>query len=150
MVCKSFDDSNTIMIKMTPKIVHIIEPLILASGKMTKEEVDAITSAFPFKFPASYTRLAELINGYEGEIGDHSWLCLFPVAELAEVNDNYRLLMDQIPDHFLIGKDAADTGYAFHKYLGTFHSFGLMSDFRTDPIDFMGNDFYEFLEKLYV
>ncbi len=57
--------------------------------------------------------------------------------------------MEDIPDYFLIGKDAADTGYAFHKVQGTFHSFGLMSNFETDFIYFMGHDFYEFLETLY-
>jgi hypothetical protein len=49
-----------------------------------------------------------------------------------------------------VGKwDAADTGYAFHRYNKTVHGFGLMSDFSTDPIEFLGNSFTEFLEYLF-
>jgi hypothetical protein len=88
-------------------------------------------------------------NGGEGEVGENSWLLLFPINELREVNKDYNFLMDDIPDYFLIGKDAADTGYAFHKTNGTFHSFGLMSNFDTDPIEFLGDDFTAFLEYLY-
>ncbi len=116
---------------------------------MTEEEIAASVSQFPFSFPASYIDVIRFINGYDGGIGIDSWIYLFPVKELAEVNNDYRLLMEDIPDYFLIGKDAADTGYAFHKAQGTFHSFGLLSNFETDSIDFMGHDFYEFLETLY-
>jgi len=88
-------------------------------------------------------------NGGEGEIGENSWLCLFPIEELASINENYKILMLQIPDYFLFGKDAADTGYAFHKNKKSIHAFGLMSNFETDPIEFCGNNFVEFLEYLY-
>lgn len=116
---------------------------------MTQEQVAEFILQFHFKFPKSYVDVIRFINGQEGEIGPDSWLCLFPLEELAQVNCNYKFLMEEIPDYFLIGKDAADTGYAFHKIHGTFHSFGLMSDFETDSIDFMGYDFYDFLETLY-
>lgn len=57
--------------------------------------------------------------------------------------------MGQILDYFLFGMNATDTSYAFHKVKMTFHSFGLMSNFKTDYIDFCGNSFSEFLENLY-
>lgn len=134
---------------MTENIKNIIKPLLRSAVKLPPTKVIEIVSVSPFEYPKSYLEIIELINGQEGEIGTDSWLCLFPLEELNEVNSNYQLLMDQIPEYFLFGKDAADTGYAFHKFQGTFHSFGLMSDFKTDSIDFMGNNFYEFLEALY-
>lgn len=90
-------------------------------------------------------------NGSEREIGDNSWLELFPLEELQEINESYSLLilMEQIPAYFLFGKDATDTGYAFHKVKMTFHSFGLMSNFKTDHIDFCGHSFFDFL-KIYI
>ena len=134
---------------MNESVKHIVQHLLLDGEILTVEEVTKLTSQFPFLFPESYLDVIRYINGREGEIGSDSWLCLFPLQELSEVNQDYSMLMDDIPDYFLIGKDAADTGYAFHKTRGTFHSFGLMSNFKTDFIDFMGHDFYGFLETLY-
>jgi len=91
----------------------------------------------------------KVFNGGEGEVGENGWLCLFPVDELLEINKDYALLLEQIPNYFLFGKDAADTGYAFHLINLTFHSFGLMSNFKTDAIEFCGNSFSEFIEYLY-
>jgi hypothetical protein len=81
--------------------------------------------------------------------GKNSWLCLFPIEKLVETDKNYGSLLEAIPDYFLFGKDTADMGYALHKQSQTFHSFGLMSDFETAPIEFCGNNFAEFLEYLY-
>lgn len=102
-----------------------------------------------FALPADYLNLMEEFNGGEGQVGDNSWLCLFPIEDLLAANMDYSLLMEQIPDYLLFGKDAADTGYAFHKARQTIHSFGLMSNFNTDPIEFCGNSFTEFVEYLY-
>ena len=134
---------------MNKRIKHILSPLLAEVKVLTQGEVAQHLSQFPFSSPKSYVELIGLINGIEGEIGPDSWICLFPLEDLAETNEAYKLLMEQIPDYFLIGKDAADTGYAFHKVDGTFHSFGLMSNFKTDSIEFMGRDFYDFFETLY-
>ena len=134
---------------MNESVKHIVQPLLLDGEILTVEEVTKLTSQFPFLFPESYLDVIRYINGREGEIGSDSWLCLFPLQELSEVNHDYAILMDDIPDYFLIGKDAADTGYAFHKFNKTYHAFGLMSNFKTDPIIFCGNTLLEFVEYLY-
>lgn len=134
---------------MNEQFKYIIQPLSIDAEILTYEKVGEIVSQFPFNFPASYLDVIRFINGQEGGIGPESWIILFPLEELKDRNKNYKYLMDDIPDYFLIGKDAADTGYAFHITQGTFHSFGLMSNFETDSIDFMGRDFYEFLENLH-
>ena len=116
---------------------------------LPEREFDLIIKDFDFRLPDTYMEVMKEFNGGEGEVGKDSWLLLFPINELQKVNDNYSLLMTDIPDYFLIGKDAADTGYAFHKTYGSFHSFGLISDFETDPIEFLGSNFIAFLEYLY-
>jgi SMI1 / KNR4 family (SUKH-1) len=108
-----------------------------------------IQQQLDFKLADDYIDLLKEINGGEGEVGENSWLYFFPIQDLIETNNNYLFLMKEIPDYFLFGKDAADTGYAFHKQNQTIHSFGLMSNFKTDPIEFCGNNFLEFLEYLY-
>jgi hypothetical protein len=79
-----------------------------------------------FVFPKDYVEVIKEFNGGEGEVGERGWLNLFPVDDLNATNKDYDLLMNDIPDYFLFGKDAADTGYAFHKTKHTYHSFGLL------------------------
>ena len=84
-----------------------------------------------------------------GEIGPNDWLLLFSLENIIQVNKDYILLMEKIPVLFLIGKDAADTGYAIHKDNLTYHAFGLMSNFDPDPIEFCVNNLIEVLAYLY-
>lgn len=123
----------------------VVKNDIGASEEVIKKLKEQIT----FELPEDYLELMKEFNGGEGELGENSWLCLFPIEDLTMTNLDYGLLMDQIPDYFLFGKDAADTGYAFHKNDQTIHSFGLMSNFDTDPIEFCGKSFFEFVEYLY-
>jgi hypothetical protein len=111
--------------------------------------INLLKDQIQFDLPADYINLMREFNGGEGEIGENGWLCLFPLEDLIFVNNSYILLMEQIPDYFLFGKDAADTGYAFHKTEQTIHAFGLMSDFTTDTIEFCGDTFLDFLNYLY-
>jgi len=53
--------------------------------------------------------------------------------------------MENIPEYFLFGKNAADTGYTFHKYSHSYHVFGLMSNFDIDGINFCDSNFPEFI-----
>lgn len=38
--------------------------------------------------------------------------------------------------------------YTLHKTLGTYHSFGLMSNFKTDKIKHCGDSFEEFVQLI--
>jgi hypothetical protein len=113
------------------------------------ELITKVEAELGFAFPKDYVEILKTFNGGEDEIGQNGWLVLFPIEDLIITNIDYQLLMEQIPDYFLFGKDAADTGFAFHKENKTCHSFGLMSDFRVDTIEFCGNSFEEFLAHLY-
>lgn len=134
---------------MNEKLKYLLSGVLLNSEGATENSITNLQELAGFKLPEDYIDVMKECNGGEGEIGENSWLCLFPIEELLTVNDNYKLLMKQIPDYFLFGKDAADTGYAFHKNAQTLHSFGLMSNFSTDTIDFCGRNFSEFVEFLY-
>lgn len=116
---------------------------------ISKEIIDQVQNQLNFELPRDYLDVLKEFNGGEGQIGENSWLLLYALEDLPGINHDYSLLMEQIPDYFLFGKDSADSGFAFHKEKWTYHTFGLMSNFKTDPIDFCGNDFSEFLEFLY-
>lgn len=113
------------------------------------KDVERIIAGWGFIPPKDYLEFMSGFNTGEGPIGENGWLILFPIKDLKSINADYCLLMEQIPDYFLFGKDAADTGFAFHKANGTYHAFGLMSDFERDFIEFCGNSFPEFVQHLY-
>ena len=130
---------------MKERFHHLLRHLEKNEIGISNEDFDKIVQHLGFKLPESYASVIKTFNGGEGEVGTDSWLNLFSLEEL---NEGYDYLMSEIPDYVLFGKDSADTGYAFHKFNGTFHSFGLLSNFKTDPIEFLGNDLLEFLEYL--
>lgn len=119
------------------------------AAELADSTIWEVQSNLDFKLPPDYLAVIKMYNGGEGEVGEESYLNLFSLEELEEVNADYAFLMNDIPDYFLFGKDAADTGYAFHKMNYTYHSFGLMSSFDTDPMVLCGNNFKEFIEYLY-
>ena len=116
---------------------------------VSEELINYVQTQLEFSFPHEYVEFVKFSDGWEGEVGENSWLNLFSIEKLIQTNNDYSLLMNDIPDYYLIGKDSADTGFAFHKWKHTFHSFGLMSNFKTDRIEFCGNSFFEFIERLY-
>jgi hypothetical protein len=134
---------------MNEKLEGYLADLVKNDAEASEASILDLENQLCCILPQGYKDFMKKSNGAEGEIGENAWLCLFPVEELIKTNEDYSLLMQQIPDYFLVGKDAADTGYAFHKQNGTFHSFGLMSNFKTDPVQFCGNDFVGFIEYLY-
>lgn len=134
---------------MNEKLVFYLSELVRYGAGASDQVIAGIEKQTDFIFPKEYIDVMKVFNGGEGEVGENGWLILFPVEELITTNENYSFLMNQIPDYFLFGKDAADTGYAFHKKKHTYHAFGLMSDFKTDAIEFCGYNFLEFIEYLY-
>ncbi len=114
----------------------------------SSNEISKLQDYFHNLLPLDYMEILQEFDGGEGEIGENGYLILFSTSEVKSANEDYSLLMEQIPDYVLIGKDAADTGYAIHKGFGTYHSFGLMSDFRTDKIKLCGSSFEEFVQSI--
>ena len=130
------------------EIQYYIIDLIKDPMTVSEAVVNSLKSRLNFELPYDYLELMRSSREMEGEIGENSWLTLFPLENLIEINTVY-LVMGDIPDYFLIGKDAADTGFAIHKFNKTYHSFGLLSDFDKDFIEFCGNNLTEFLAYLY-
>ncbi len=73
---------------MNEQVKHIVESLLTEAKILTEEEIAAIVSQFRFSFPASYIDVLRFVNGHEGDIGPDSWICLFPVEDLGEENND--------------------------------------------------------------
>jgi hypothetical protein len=96
---------------MVDRMMFYLEDMVMNEGGASEASIDELQKQAGFEFPPDYKELMIKFNGGEGEIGDDGWLLLFPIEELITSNSAYSLLMSQIPDYFLFGKDAADTGF---------------------------------------
>lgn len=134
---------------MDGKLDFYLDNIVKNQVGASDASINKLQQEADFELPKDYINVMKKYNGGEGEVGENCWLCLFPIEDLITTNKDYNLLMEQIPDYFLFGKDASDSGFAFHKINKTIHSFGLMSNFKTDHIEFCGNSFTEFVKYLY-
>ena len=133
---------------MNERLAYLLADLHKNNPGVSETMIAAIQEDIEFVFPPDYLEVMRGFNGGEGRVGENGYLLLFSLEDTTEVNRDYAVLMSQIPDYYLFGKDAADTGYAFYKVDKSIHSFGLMSVFPDDIIRRRGNNFAEFLESL--
>jgi hypothetical protein len=134
---------------MNAKLAFFLNDFYKHTPGASDELIASVQRKIGFELPADYLGVMREFDGGEGRVGKWGGLILYTLEEAIRSNEYMKLLMSEIPDYFLFGQDAADTGYAFHRQNKTVHGFGLMSDFSTDPIEFFGNSFTEFLEYLY-
>lgn len=101
-----------------------------------------------FKLPSDYLDFISKSNGAEGPVGQNSYLILLSIEEL--MND-YKVYQTDLffPDYFVFGQDAADTAYVIEKKTSHIHAIGFLANSETDPPEFCGTNFLEFLRYLY-
>ena len=75
-------------------------------------EGSEISSINGISLPEQYIDFMKRHNGGEGDIGE-SWLVLFALEELQEMNDAYEV-QDSLPDHIIIGSDGGGELYGIN------------------------------------
>jgi hypothetical protein len=126
-----------------------LEELVKDPEETNSKEMNELIAEWGFTPPQDYLDfMSEFICG-EGPVGDHSWLTLWNIGDLIDLSAE-EYIMRELPDYLMFGRDAADTGYAFNKKNSCIYSFGLMSNFKTDPIRYCGSNFSEFIAYLYI
>ena len=115
----------------------------------TEQEIERVEKTLSFRFPDDYRQILLKHNGGEGSIGSNSYLVLWSVNDIIELNEAYEV-HEFAPGLILFGTDGSDNAYAF--------------DIRTDTknivnVPFIGMDldeitvcadrFRDFLDYLY-
>ncbi len=107
-----------------------------------------VTKGLNFNIQPDYIEFLSEVDGGEGAIGTNSYLILWPSGDLLANNADYNTA-SFANDYFLIGQDAADTAYGIKKSDGMIYEFGFLADLKTDPAEFCGITFLEFIRCLY-
>lgn len=131
---------------MDAQISFYLKDLCTEDNRVSDVEIDELQRQLECSFPTDYIEVLKEYNGGEGEVGSEGYVVFFSAKDLYEANKSwFSILLQDIPEYLLFGKDAADTGFAFHKRFHTYHAFGLMSNFDKDGVTFCGNNFIEFI-----
>lgn len=100
------------------------------------------------ELPPEYVQFVKRSNGAEGFVGESSYLMLWPVEELLEMNEAYEI-KEYAPGLLLFGSDGGGEAYAFdlrymHKPIVRVPFVGL----SIDDIVHVGDTFSAFLKAL--
>lgn len=114
----------------------------------TEKRIIALENVIGVPLPQAYRNLLLRSNGLEGFVGTHSYLVLWPVEQIAELNDAY-VVSEFAPGLLLIGTDGGDTGYAIDT-----RTKGLpfvevpLVGMSLEEVNTRGSTFADFLQKL--
>ena len=78
----------------------------------TEAEITAVENAMQIKFPIEYKEFMKKSNGAEGAIGENSYLSIWPMNEIVELNEGYGVA-DFTPGLVYFGSDGGGMAYAF-------------------------------------
>lgn len=95
------------------------------------------------RLPQSYLDFMRQHNGGEGDIGE-TWLVLYPLEELREINDDYEI-SEYLPDHILIGGNGGEEFYGIDAD-GLF--FNVPSTMDKRDLTILCDDMAQFAEKV--
>ncbi len=78
----------------------------------SQSAISTLEQAIGIRLPVEYRELLQLSNGLEGFVSDTHYLVLWPIEQVAELNDGYRV-SEFAPGLLLFGSNGGDTGYGF-------------------------------------
>ncbi len=102
-----------------------------------------ITQINTVKLPDDYIEFMKNHNGGEGDIGE-SWLQLFRLEELQEMNDMYNIAQF-LPEHIIIGSNGGGEFYGINSD-GEF--FIISSMFDMESLTYLCSDMNSFAENI--
>jgi hypothetical protein len=110
-------------------------------------DIDRVLKALSVRPPEDYVEFMSQSGGAEGFI-DESYLILWPVEQLEELNTAYHVT-EFAPGLVLFGSDGADTAYGFDTRSGRSTIVAVpFIGMSLDQVEVRGHTFLEFLQSL--
>jgi hypothetical protein len=135
-------------INMNNHLQKYIEELDL-SEKASENLIKAVESQLSFMLPDEYKSFMRFSNGAEGSIGKNSYVALWSLEEIVELNKDYSV-NEFVPGLVLFGSDGGNTAYAFDKRTPEISIVEIpLIVMDLDYVEKCGNTFNDFLYYLY-
>lgn len=87
------------------------------NGSVPRQSVEQVEAEAGFGFDPDYVSFLTETDGGEGHIGANSYVILWRVAELLEMNEAYEVA-EYAPGLFLFGSDGGGEAYGFDRKSG--------------------------------
>lgn len=114
-----------------------------------KEIIEEVQNKFGIRFPKQYFDFMLFCNGGEGSIGHNSYLVIWPIEQLVDLNKAYAV-SDFTPGLIYFGSDGGDMAYAFDAREESFTIVEFpFESIKIDDAKLCGNTVDEFLKYLY-
>ena len=123
--------------------------LIDVNDGISDDVINTTEQEMKIRFPIEYRDFMLKYNGCEGEIGEISYISLWKMEELAELNRSYSV-KEFTPNFVYFGSDGGDMAYAFDFSAGevSYIEFPFMSIDESDK-EVLGATLDEFFMTLY-
>lgn len=131
--------------KMDQDIIKLTQELD-KNPPANQETFRPVISRLNCNFSHDYLEFILQHNGAEGKMKE-SWLRLWPIEEIEELNAGYHFDDDELPDVLLIGTNGGGEGFGIRKHTGVFIQVPLI-DMDEENLSEIGNNFKEFLIAL--
>lgn len=112
----------------------------------TEDNINTIEKEYIFSIPSDFKEFLKNSNGGEGSVGENSYLSIFPIEDIQEINSEYEI-NSYLPHLIMFGTNRGGTGYAFDNK-GTFFELDL-SDLNEENLIKCGTSWEYFLEYLW-
>jgi len=119
------------------------------NGSTSAQEIDIVEKDMGLQFPIDYRQFIMNYNGGEGSIGSNSYIVLWSLNDITELNEAYEVNLFA-PGLLLFGTDGANNAYAYdmrsvEKIIVEVPFIGM----DLDEITMCAENLIEFLDYLY-
>ena len=133
------------MDKKTQKLIKKLE----LRPPTTNDAINKLKKITNIKLPNEYKKFLKLTNGGEGFIGDNSYVMIWSIEELIELNELYEV-SEYAPGLFVFGSNGGGEAYAFDTRSSSMNIVQVpFVGIDIDLIRQMATTFDEFIENLY-
>lgn len=114
-----------------------------------EDKIKNLEKNIGFTLPIHYKEFMLYSNGAEGELGENSYLVIWPIEDIVSLNEAYDV-SKYTPNILYFGSDGGDMAYAFDTRSETVSIVEIPFDsIHIEDANLCAYDFYDFIRKLY-
>lgn len=133
---------------MNKNIINLVSKMDLNKSADEKEIME-VENRIGVKLPIQYKEFMLYSNGAEGELGENSYLVIWPIEEIISLNEAYSV-NQYTPGILYFGSDGGDIAYAFDIRNENISIIEIpFESIHIEDAQLCAYDFIDFIEKMY-